>query len=311
MTRPHPRPDRPQRRPLRHWLLLVGLAVLWGSAFLGLKIAVESLPADAVVFLRLAIGVGLLLPLALVSGGPFPKGRTIWMYIVAMALVGNALPFFLIAWGQAAVPSSVAGVLMSIVPLAIVVLAHFLLPDERLTKRKAIGFLVGFCGLLVLFVGAGAREGLGAPDAMLRSLAILLAAFGYAVNVIISRRAPALAPVTMSAVVLFAAMALIAPFAVPDTLASLPHISARAAWAVIAVGVFPTALATLIYYEIVRVAGASFLALTNYLVPIWAVIVGATLGSEPVGWRLFAALGLVLIGIFVAERGKEKAVTET
>ncbi|MCD8512907.1 MAG: DMT family transporter [Nitrincola sp.] len=138
------------QRPLTQWLLLFSLAMIWGSSFALTSIVLRELSPASVVFLRNLFACCLLFPLALLLRRPLPKGTRLGLFILAMALIGNALPFTLISWGQQRIDSALAGILMAVMPLVTIILAHFFIADEPLNKQKLTGFFIGFLGILVL-----------------------------------------------------------------------------------------------------------------------------------------------------------------
>src|SRR5690606_6142613 len=108
-----------------------------------------------------------------------------WLFFTAMAIIGNALPFFLIAWGQRDIPSGLTGILMAVMPLVVLVLAHFLVAGERLTPRRLAGFTLGFLGVVVL-TGPEARAALvGREASFIAQLAVLGAAVCYGIAAVI------------------------------------------------------------------------------------------------------------------------------
>ncbi len=150
------------------WLFLLCLTVMWGSAFVLTKVAVTGLAPEHVVIGRIVIACMLLLPVGLAMAGHLPSGRRTWIFLSSIAFFGNVLPFSLISRGQQYIDSSLAGILMAIMPLVTLVLAHFTLPGERLTSRRAGGFALGFFGVVLLL----------GPDAILP----LLGSDGYFLN---------------------------------------------------------------------------------------------------------------------------------
>lgn len=296
--------------PLRHWLLLATLVVIWGSAFYAVKIAVHGMPPALLVLGRLVSGFAVLVPIAVGLRLRVPVQWQQWRLYALLGLIGNALPFTLVAWGQEIVPSSVAGILMALMPLAIIALAHYFVPGEGLTRQKLAGFVLGFIGITVL-VGPSAIDqfNAGGPG-LIHELAILAAAFSYAVNTILARRLSGVHPVASAAATLFVASlwALIPALGHADALATIPF----DAWlAVLFLGLLPTGLGTVVYMELIRSAGPSFFAITNYLVPIWALAVGATLGAEAIGWNALLALVLVLGGIALGQQRKASRDDQT
>lgn len=286
---------------LRHWLMLGVLVAFWGSAFLLIKIAIASLSPESMVMIRLLAGFVTVLPFALSVRSPFPWDRTTLLQIGLIGLIGNLLPFWLVGWGQKTVPSSVSAILMTVTPFVILGLAHFFMPGERLTRRKVLGFAAGFVGVLVL-IGPGALESAaGEPRLLLRELAILGGAVAYGVTTILTPRAPNAHPYVISAAVLFAASLLMAPFAAGAFLSELKAASLPSLVAAVALGVFATGIGNIVYFHLIRTAGAGFFAVAHYLNPLWATVLGVTFGHEPFTAALVLALVLILGGVAVSQ----------
>lgn len=292
-------------RPLAHWLLLLALVAMWGSSFVFTSIAVRALPPTTVVAARLIIA-------AVVVGGALslgarrlPNSLVHWRFFVISAVVGNMLPFWLISWGQQHISSGLAGILMAIMPLSTLVLAHLFLEDERLNRFRVLGFLIGFSGVVVLVGPSILLEMQGAGSMLLPQLAVLGGAVCYAANAIIARRRPPTAPLEAATGVAIAASLLMAPIAVAVDQPWHLSLTVPAAVAVGYLGVVATGIATVVYFKLVSLAGPSFLSLINYLIPLWAVVVGViALGEQP-DWSALVALVLVLLGIGVSEIRKD------
>lgn len=286
-------------RPL-DWLILATLVVVWGSSFALSKHALLHLEAAWVMALRLAVAAAVLVPYAYGSGqtlaAPFAK----WMKFTWLGTVGHAVPFFLITWGMYYVSSGVAGLLMGAIPLFLVVLAHFTLPDEPLTVPKSIGFLLGFAGIVVLIGPEQIFTLSMSGDELMGELAVLAGCLCYAVHGVTAKRLGFEHPVKQSASVCLAAALMGLAFAGlthPNGLAAVP-LSAYAA--VVGLGLFPTAIATLLTYRLMIRTGPSFVAYSNYLVPVYAVVLGAIVLNEELGWNIVAALILILSGIAIS-----------
>jgi drug/metabolite transporter (DMT)-like permease len=283
--------------------MLLSLVVMWGTSFLLTKIAVSALPPDLVVAGRLLVAAVLLVPAAwLIATRPTLQPR-LWIFFVLIAVFGNVLPFSLIAWGQTFIPSGLAGILMAVMPLATLGLAHFLVPGEHLTRYRALGFLLGFSGVLVL-LGPDAVADLETGDGgdLLPMLAVLGGAISYAVSSILARlRPPSDALFSAASTITIASLMMIPLlFLVGDL-----QVQTRPEWpalaAVALLGLFATAIATIVYFRLVKSAGPSFVSQLNYLIPLWAVGIGMLfLGEEPEPNHLYA-LGLILAGILVTQ----------
>ncbi|KAA5803384.1 EamA family transporter [Alkalicaulis satelles] len=294
-------PDKPG---LKGWGGLATLALLWGGAFAFITVGVETLPPSLVAFGRLALAAVVLTVWAGLQRRYLPPlGDRRWLWFAGLGLFGNTLPFTLIAIGQQTVPSGVAGILMGMTPLAIIMAAHFVLPGERINAWKAAGFLIGFSGI-VLLTGPSALAGMLETD-FLAQMLIFAATLAYAANAIMYQRMPETAPIIVAAGSLICASVLAAPLVIWDLAAGAPIAPSFASiLAVIALGLLPTALATIVYMGIARKVGAAFIALINYAVPVVAALIGLMLG-EALGLTAWLALGVILLGIFIARQGSK------
>lgn len=280
--------------------LLAALAALWGGSFILIKLALVAVPPATITAARLAIGAAFLGAVALFRTGRIARdGRTIAL-ILLVGLVGNAAPFGLIAWGEEVVDAGLASILMGIMPIATLVMAHFLSPGETLTLNKFIGVAIGFAGLVVL-VGPALLLDLG--DDGVRQAAILGAALCYGVSAILTRKLVGEPRLPLGAAILSAGALWMLPVALilerPWTLA----FDAGPALAVLVLGLFSTAVAMLLLFQVLDRQGAGFFGQVNYLVPLMGVFWAVTILGETPGVRAWIALALILIGIAVA-RGR-------
>jgi drug/metabolite transporter (DMT)-like permease len=292
-------------RPASHWLLLVALAIVWGSSFALTRIAVAEMTPAMLVAGRNAIAAAGLLLLVWGLRRAWPRGPRVWRFMLAIAVVGNMMPFLLISWGQQRIDSGLAGILMAVMPLLTLVLAHFLVSGERMVPRRLVGFLIGFAGVLLLIGPTALRELGGRGETLLAQLAVLGGAVCYAVNAIVSRHKPASDPWSTSALVLAMAWLLTLPLAVitwPIDTPAMPVLSPAALWAVAVLGLICTALGSVIYFTLVAAAGPTFLSMINYLIPLWAVLIGALFLGERPEWNHLIAMGLILAGVAWSQR---------
>jgi drug/metabolite transporter (DMT)-like permease len=281
------------RTTLINWLLLMGLVLLWGTSFMFISISVESLHPLTIVFYRVLIGALILTLVVYAKGLRLPFTAKAWLAFLAMGIVGNVLPFFLISWGQLSVNSGIAGMIMATMPLITMLLAHYLVDGENLNRYKIMGFTFGIGGIAVLlgpvFEGGG--------QAAYGGIAIFIAASSYAVNAILVRRLPKLNPFINTSGVLIAATVVVFPiwlFMVP---ASSTEISTIALSSTIWLGIGPTAIATLMLFAVIDRAGPTFLSTINYMIPVVAFFTGAYVLSEPVESSSIVALVIILSGI--------------
>ena len=165
-----------QGRTLTEWALLLALVAMWGSSFMFNKLGVATVPPLTLVAARITIGAAVLLVLVYAKGLRLPPFGRIWGAFTVLGVVGNALPFFLITWGQQAVESALAGILMAAMPLATLVLAHFVVQGERVTTGRALGFVLGFLGIVLLMEPAAVAGIGGSTLQVISQLSILCAA---------------------------------------------------------------------------------------------------------------------------------------
>lgn len=292
------------------WALLLALTVMWGSAFLLVKVAVAGIPPGWVVTARLLLAAALLMPLAAWRGELKGIDARGWTFLTLIAILGNVLPFWLITWGQQGIDSGLSGILMAVMPLAVLALAHRFVPGEGLTRRRLAGFSLGLAGVAVL-LGPEVLQELPAgtnaegPPPLAAMLAVLGGALCYAVSAILARLRPAQGAVPTAALVTLIGALMALPIAVAvEGLA--PHAPTwTEAAAVASLGVFSTATAAVVYFRLIASAGPSFAAQLNYLIPLWAVGMGVVfLGESPRPNHLYG-LALILGGILMAatERG--------
>lgn len=287
---------------IKDWIALVLLSFMWGTSFLFTKIALEQLRPATVVTFRLGLGAVVLLAVLYWRGAPLPRGRWLWIHLLALSALGNTLPFQLIAWGQQSIDSGLAAMLIAWMPLGVLVLAHFFVPGESMTTARTAGMLLGFAGVAIL-VGPDALWRIGGDSAaMLSQAAMLAAALCYAVNAVLARHLPpGDVAVHTAATVSLAAMTML-PVGAADGLAAAGALSWRAIFALAWLGIVSTALATILYFRIIASAGPTFLSLINYLIPPIAIVAGAlVLGERPAPSSLLA-LAIILVGIGVSQR---------
>lgn len=277
-------------------LLLCLLAAMWGASFPAVKVAVAYLSTTAMVALRLIVGMTVMGILAYFLGHRPRLDRATWINYLAVAAIGNLLPFLLIAHGQRQIDAGLGAILMATMPLATIVLAHLFTRDEKLTLRGVAGVLIGLLGILVL-VGVDALKGLGAD--VLAQLCMAGAAMCYALHTILARRMSGSSSFTNAGcvLVLAAGMGVALMLATEGPPPALPL---NAALAILFLGVFANGLAYLIYFRLTGTVGAGFTAMTNYLVPVMGVMWSALILGEVPSLRAIFALVLILGGVSVA-----------
>ena len=289
---------------LIHWALLGYLVLVWGFAFAAIAIALESFHPFFIVWCRLWMGAIVMWVVWRWRVRSFPMERGWWLHVTLLSLTGNIIPFSLIAWAEQSVPSAEVGILMALMPIATLVLAHWLLEHEPLTKRRFLGVVTGFLGVALLvgddlFSGAGRGQWSG-------QLATLLATLSYAFNGVYAKRVSTGDPVTLA----------LGTLIVGSAIMTIPAISmqgtaqgfvfeASSLGALVLLGVMATGIATWCYFVVVSARGPGFLSTINYLIPGVAFAAGTLWLGEPWGWEHLIALLLILVGVgLIQVRGR-------
>ena len=284
------------------WCFLLALVVMFGSAFLLTKIAVQDIPPVLVVAGRIVVGAMILCVITIWQGESFSSLIAYWKIIFVLALTGNCVPFFLITWGQQYVDSGLAGILMAMMPLSTILLAHFFVSGEAITANKLIGFIVGFAGVVILMLPQINIDTTYQWLHLLAMLSILCGAISYAINSVIAHHLPSISLTLLSSGVLIAASLIIVPVSIWSTYGWMPNVSNSSLLALLILGLFPSGIATIVYFSLIRRAGAAFMSQTNYLIPLWAVFMGVVFGHEQINLNAMIALAVILSGIALAQR---------
>lgn len=294
-----------QHKPTRtDWLRYVALIVFWGSAFSMTKVAVVQLPPSLVVFARLSIGVAVLWAWMLIRGHkmpallPHPDIR--WLWFIPVGATGAGLPFLLISYSVQTVDSGLVGILLATMPLGVAFLSHFFVRGGQLTWYRIAGLVLGLLGVVIL-MGPQSLLHMGS-EPPLAQLAILGAAFCYALNAILIHFMPETHTSVMATGMMLIAAIIQAPFALTD-LAHVTTMPDGTVWAcLIALGLVCTGLAGILYTQVVKSAGPNFIASANYFMPPFAVIVGMVFLHERFQVTAFVALGVILLGLYLERK---------
>jgi drug/metabolite transporter (DMT)-like permease len=281
-------PANDNRIDARDWSLLALLSVLWGGSFFFNGVVLRELPPLTVVLLRVTIAAIILLPLLWVYRIGFPKGVSGWKPFFAIALLNNILPFCLIVVGQTYIPSGLASILNATTPL-FTVLVMAAAGDEKLHMRRVAGVIAGLIGVIILHgqeLGFQSGEGIGI-------LLCLAAAFSYGLSALYARRklsdSPPLATATFQMLASSLMMTVIA--AIFERPWQLPMPGVTTWLAIIGLAALSTALAYIVFFQILRRSGSTNVMLVTLLIPVTAILLGYLVLGESVSLReIFGAL---------------------
>lgn len=285
----------------KYWLMIFTLGFVWGGTFLLIKLALDGITPFWLAAGRIGFAAVLLCAIWGWRGFKLFKGEANWLSLLLIGVLSTALPFMLINWGQQHVSSGFTGLSMAAIPLMVLPLAHVFIPGERMVLRRLIGFLIGFAGVALL-IGGKAFESSSSELETWGRLACLSAAACYSVSSILTRRLPAADPVGLAAIFLVIGSAVILPTA--WAVEGPPVMPDGKTLALVAVlGLIPTAAANLLRVIVVREAGPTFMTLTNYQVPVWAVVLGAVFLGEALPTSMLLAMALILSGLCISQFG--------
>jgi drug/metabolite transporter (DMT)-like permease len=275
----------------KEWFAFILLGLIWGSSFLWIKIAVQDISPFLLVAFRLLFGILGLIVVVVATHPVWPRDRKTWLNLTLLGLTNNALPYVLISWGEQYIDSAVAAILDSTVPLFTMLLAHFLLTDDRIIPYRLFSMLIGFLGVVILVIRDINNN---IQTSFLGQTAVILACISYAISTIIARRTTQdIAPAVRAVIPLFGADILLWTITpIIETHLTLPHVSLT--WiAVIWLGVMGVTVAYVLYFYLLHSVGPTRTTFVTYLFPLVGVILGVIFLREKLDWNL--AVGAVLI----------------
>lgn len=288
-----------------NWILLLLLSAIWGGAFTLNKFALEAYTPEILVTGRLLIAAIVLIIFILIIFRKVDIKMSEWRYYLFMSIVGIVAPFLLISYGQMDIDSSLAGILMSTMPISTLILSHFFLDDEQMTKKKLIGFLIAFIGIIILILPGKADLKTSLLDGLSSELMVISGAIFYSFAAVYGKRFKITNPLNASTgVTLYSAAIMLIYLSfnwsiIPSNVGSVGHVSA-----VFILGVFCTAIATIIYFQILQSSGATFISMMNYLIPVWAILFGVIFFNESAMWNYLIGLVVIIFGIQLSQKSK-------
>jgi drug/metabolite transporter (DMT)-like permease len=299
---------------LREWLLLVLLSILWGGTFFAVVVALKEVPPLTLVLVRCTIAALLLAPCVLAMGLKMPTSWGTWRDFAVMSILNNVIPFSLIVYAQTVVPSGVASVLNATTPLFTLLIAWWL-GGDALPRNKMVGIAVGLLGVIVL-IGPAALTGTSANT--IGMAAIICATLSYGFSGLWGRRLKAIPPLVIALGQLTCSTLILMPIAgLFDRFWTLSWPSAPVLWSVLALSVLSTALAYIIFFEIMAKAGSSNVMLVTLLIPFTSIALGTTLLGETLTLQqiiggLIIGFGLLVIDgrLFGASQAQAQPATE-
>ncbi len=289
-----------------HYLLLILIALIWGSQYIFNELALQELTPFGLMALRIFFGFITLSFLIMI----IPSERSQKLYLtkklfflfVTIGAVEAAVPFFLIAYGQLHVASSIAAIIMGLIPMITILLELVMRERAAITPREILGVTIAFTGLVVLINPTSDNL----YTTLLGFLAISAAAFCFALALILMAKIPkeisALHATRFILLIYSLPLISIWLFVNSDSL----QLSETTWLSVVTLGVFSSGIVYLLYLRLIRIAGASFTALSNYLVPLVGTFLGVYFFSEPFTLNVALSLLLIVIALIILKRSEDQ-----
>lgn len=280
----------------KSWSLFIAVGFLWGIPYLLIRVAVRDFSPAMVVFSRVVIGALILVPLSLRQKS-FGSALKNFKYIFLYAAVEIMGPWLLITKAEMSISSGLAGLLVATVPIWATIYASITGDKTVWHRKRLMGLVIGFVGLVAV-VGI---ESLSGKNSIWAIFSILIAAVGYALAPnMIMKKLPHVSGLAINALALTLAGVVYAPFAILQW--PTGHVSRDSLLSVIALGIFPTAMAFVVFFAVLKEIGPARASLVTYLNTAFAVLLGVLILSEPLTLGIIIGLPLVLTGSYFASR---------
>jgi drug/metabolite transporter (DMT)-like permease len=287
----------------KHWFVFILLGAIWSSSFMWIKIAVQEIGPITLVAFRVLFGLLFAIAVILGQRTRLPRRLKEWSPLLILGVTNVAIPFFLISWGEQSIDSAVAAILDATVPLFTILIAHYLLHDDKMTVPKVLGLLIGFAGVVILM-----SKDIGASfGSVLGQLAVVLASAFYAGSNVYARKTTentagilrSAGPLVSATAVMWLAVPLV------ESPVKIPHLGIT--WiALLWLGILGSGLAFVLSYYLIHNIGPTRTSMVTYLFPLGGVILGVAFLNEKLSWQVFVGGVLVVLSLLVANMQPRK-----
>lgn len=285
---------------IRNLLLLLVLSAAWGPSFLFIKLAVDYVPPIAISAIRMGIASLVLYIILKLRGVKLPEIKPLLVHFTVAALLQAAIPFTLFDIAERTADSAFAAIFRGVTPLFTMILAHYLIPGDRLTKTKIVGGILGFIGLFFLIMPSLFNANANAMAVIL----MIIAASCFSVAFIYTKKfikVSDYSPLTISTIQLFISFVVLTLISlIFETQPQISTIPWEAIFALCSLGIFGTGMAFVIYYKLISTANVSYIAMVNYIVPVFGVILGVLFLNEQLNWNSYVGGMLILVGVMTS-----------
>ena len=283
---------------LKDYLLLSALSLIWASAFFNIKIATYSYGPITIACLRILFGAIPVILLCMYQKIKIEAFSKDWKWFAAIGFINLVIPFFLIAYGVQKVQSNLAAILMSSTPISATILAHIYTDKEKINFYKIIGILLGFSGIVYLF----SDNLLITKDNFFSALMILLGSTFYVIGGILTLKISHKKNENVTASILIWGTIIILPISIifEQPWNFTPRLDSTLS--LIYLGIFPTGIAWLLRFMILKKNGVVFQSQVAFLIPIFGVILGYIFLQEIITSKVMLSLIAVVLGIYFVKK---------
>jgi drug/metabolite transporter (DMT)-like permease len=281
----------------KHWLVFLLLGAIWSSSFMWIKIAVQEVGPITLVAFRVIFGLLFGIVVIWIQRTQLPRTFRTWLPLLILGITNIAVPFFLISWGELSIDSAVASILDATVPLFTILIAHFLLPDDKMTLPKVLGLIVGFAGIIVLM----SKDLNASTSSLFGQLAVIVASLFYAISSVYARRVTedtpgilrSAGPLVSATVIMWLGTFLFeSPIQIPQL---------GITWiALVFLGVIGSGVAFIMAYYLIHEIGPTRATMVTYLFPLGGVILGVTFLNEQLTWQVIVGAILIIASLVIA-----------
>ncbi|WP_312110828.1 DMT family transporter [Brevibacillus reuszeri] len=287
-----------------NYLLLLGIGIIWGSQFFFVDLVIGSITPITLAAYKAMLGTVTLAILHLFHGNKEKRsaglGRKVWSLFIWIALLEAVIPFILIGWGQQYINSSTASILLGTVPIFTLIFMKIATPREKLSPWKWVSIFSGFGGLCLLF--GPTLSSLSFSGNIMGYLALVGASMSFALSLILLKHLPPISSILAMRNVLFVASVLLLPLAFLFEDPFHISLSWQQVIDVVILGVVQAGIVYMLYNTLIRRTNAAFASLTNYLVPLFGILLGTLILGDQVTWNSIAALVVIFISLAISEK---------
>ena len=285
-----------------NFTLLFILSAIWGSAFIAIKISVESVNPISIASLRLIIASLFLLSIFFYKKYIFDLNFRTIIFIILIGIIGNIIPFFLINWSEQFIQSNTAALLLSIAPIFTLLLSPLLTKDDNFTLLKLVSIIIGLLGVFFIIGFDTLNNFRDTESHLIPKFSIIVAAMGYVVSSILAYNLKNINTVTLTTFVITAAAIISIPFMIYAELFYPSSFNGTSFLTIIYLGLFPTAIAFQLRFHIISKAGPIFLSYVAYLIPAFGILWGYIFLKEKISFSIAVGVILILIGVFISQK---------